>query len=161
MPSMVDTSAFKVGENLAITPGAVVLRNELLELIQYAPTTAAVRKRPLLVTPPQINKYYALDLSPAKSMGRFLVDSVIPTFAISWRNPTEAHRDWGLEAYVAALDEAVDAVREISGCKDISMMGSCSGGITSAAYFATLGNAAEGKIRNLVLAVCLLDPNSA
>jgi polyhydroxyalkanoate synthase len=161
MPSMVDTSAFKVGENLAVTPGAVVLRNELLELIQYAPTTATVRKLPLLITPPQINKYYALDLSPDKSMARFLVESGIQTFAVSWRNPTAANRDWGLDTYVAALDEAVDAAREISGSEDISMMGSCSGGITSTAYFATLGSAAEKKIRNLVLAVCLLDPNSA
>jgi polyhydroxyalkanoate synthase len=161
MPSMVDTSAFKVGENLAITPGAVVLRNELLELIQYTPTTATVRKRPLLITPPQINKYYALDLSPDKSMVRFLVESGIQTFAISWRNPTAAHREWGLDTYVAAVDEAVDAAREITGSEDISLMGSCSGGITSTAYFATLGNAAEKKIKNLVLAVCLLDPNSA
>ena len=161
MPSMVDTSAFKVGENLAVTPGAVVLRNELLELIQYTPTTATVRKRPLLITPPQINKYYALDLSPDKSMVRFLVGSGIQTFAVSWRNPTAANRDWGLDTYVAALDEAVDAAREICGSEDISMLGSCSGGITSTAYFATLGSAAEKKIRNLVLAVCLLDPNSA
>ncbi|MET4091052.1 alpha/beta fold hydrolase [Bradyrhizobium sp. S3.5.5] len=161
MPSMVDTSAFKVGENLAVTRGAVVLRNELLELIQYTPVTTTVRKRPLLVTPPQINKYYALDLSPDKSLIRFLLESGIQTFAISWRNPTEAHRDWGLDTYVAALDEAVDAAREISGSDDISMMGSCSGGITSTAYFATLGSAAESKIKNLVLAVCLLDPNSA
>jgi polyhydroxyalkanoate synthase subunit PhaC len=161
MPSMVDTSAFKVGENLAVTPGAVVLRNELLELIQYTPMTATVRKRPLLVTPPQINKYYALDLSPAKSMVRFLLENGIQTFAVSWRNPTAANRDWGLDTYVAALDEAVDAAREISGSEDISMMGSCSGGITSTAYFATLGSAAEKKIKNLVLAVCLLDPNSA
>jgi len=161
MPSMVDTSAFKVGENLAVTPGAVVLRNELLELIQYTPTRATVRKRPLLITPPQINKYYALDLSPDKSMVRFLVESGIQTFAVSWRNPTAANRDWGLDTYVAALDEAVDAAREICGSEDISMLGSCSGGITSTAYFATLGSAAEKKIRNLVLAVCLLDPNSA
>jgi polyhydroxyalkanoate synthase len=161
MPSMVDTSAFKVGENLAITPGAVVFRNELLELIQYTPMTATVRKRPLLITPPQINKYYALDLSPDKSMIRFLLESGIQTFAVSWRNPTAAHRDWGLDTYVAAVDEAVDAAREISGSDDISMMGSCSGGITSTAYFATLGSAAEKKIKNLVLAVCLLDPNSA
>ena len=161
MPSMVDTSAFKVGENLAVTPGAVVLRNELLELIQYSPMTATVRKRPLLVTPPQINKYYALDLSPDKSMVRFLLENGIQTFAVSWRNPMATNRDWGLDTYVAALDEAVDAAREISGSEDISMMGSCSGGITATAYFATLGSAAEKKIKNLVLAVCLLDPNSA
>ncbi|UGA43672.1 alpha/beta fold hydrolase [Bradyrhizobium quebecense] len=161
MPSMVDMNAFKVGENLATTPGAVIFRNELIELIQYTPTTPTVRKRPLLITPPQINKYYALDLSPDKSMVRFLLESGFQVFAVSWRNPTAAHRDWGLDTYVAALDEAVDAAREISGSADISMMGSCSGGITSTAYFATLGSATEKKIKNLVLAVCLLDPNSA
>jgi polyhydroxyalkanoate synthase len=161
MPSMVDQSAFKVGETLATTPGGVVFRNELLELIQYAPTTPNVRKRPLVITPPQINKYYALDLSPDKSMVRFLLDSGIQVFCVSWRNPTAAHREWGLDTYVAALDEAVDAAREISGSDDISMMGSCSGGITSTAYFATLGSAEQRKIRNMVLAVCLLDPNTA
>ncbi|WMT73963.1 alpha/beta fold hydrolase [Bradyrhizobium sp. Ash2021] len=161
MPSMVDQSAFKVGENLATTKGGVVFRNELLELIQYSPTTPNVRKRPLVITPPQINKYYALDLSPDKSMVRFLVDSGIQVFCISWRNPTTAHREWGLDTYVAALDEAVDVARAVTGSDDISMMGSCSGGITSTAYFATLGSAGQQKIRNMVLAVCLLDPNTA
>ena len=161
MPSMVDTSAFKVGENLATTPGAVVFRNELLELIQYTPTTPKVWKRPLVVTPPQINKYYALDLSPDKSMVRFLLDSGIQVFCVSWRNPTAEHRDWGLDTYVAALDEAVDVARDVTDNDDISMMGSCSGGITSTAYFATLGSATQKKIRNMVLAVCLLDPNTA
>jgi polyhydroxyalkanoate synthase len=161
MPSMVDQSAFKVGENLATTPGGVVFRNELLELIQYVPTMPNVKKRPLVITPPQINKYYALDLSPEKSMVRFLLDSGIQVFCVSWRNPTAAHREWGLDTYVAALDEAVDAAREITGSDDISMMGSCSGGITATAYFATLGSAAQQKIRNMVLAVCLLDPNTA
>jgi polyhydroxyalkanoate synthase len=160
MPAMVDQSAFKVGENLATTPGAVIFRNELLELIQYKPTTPKAWKRPLVITPPQINKYYALDLSPDKSMVRFLLESGIQVFCVSWRNPTAANRDWGLDSYVAALDEAVDAAREVTGSDDISMMGSCSGGITSTAYVATLGSAAE-KIRNMVLAVCLLDPNTA
>jgi polyhydroxyalkanoate synthase subunit PhaC len=161
MPSMVDQSAFKVGETLATTPGAVVFRNELLELIQYTPTTPNVRKRPLVITPPQINKYYALDLSPDKSMVRFLLDSGLQVFCVSWRNPTAAHREWGLDTYVAALDEAVDVARDLTGSDDISMMGSCSGGITSTAYFATLGSAEQQKIRNMVLAVCLLDPNTA
>ena len=161
MPSMVDRTAFRVGENLATTPGGVIFRNELLELIQYAPTTPKVWRRPLVITPPQINKYYALDLSPDKSMVRFLLESGIQVFCVSWRNPTAKERHWGLDSYVAALDEAVDAAREVTGSDDISMMGSCSGGITSTAYFATLGSAAEKKIRNMVLAVCLLDPNAA
>ncbi|MBV8106161.1 MAG: alpha/beta fold hydrolase [Hyphomicrobiales bacterium] len=158
LPSQVDMAAFKVGETLANTPGAVVFRNELIELIQYAPTTPKVWKRPLVMTPPQINKFYAMDLSPEKSIVRFLLESGVQTFCVSWRNPTVANRDWGLDTYVAALDEAVDAVREITASDDVSVMGSCSGGITSAAYLATLGGA---KIKNLVLAVCLLDTGTA
>jgi polyhydroxyalkanoate synthase len=151
----------KFGKTLATTPGGVVFRNELLELIQYSPMTPNVRKRPLIITPPQINKYYALDLSPDKSMVRFLLDSGIQVFCVSWRNPTTAHREWRLDTYVAALDEAVDVARDVTGSDDISMMGSCSGGLTSTAYFATLGSAGQQKIRNMVLAVCLLDPNTA
>jgi polyhydroxyalkanoate synthase len=158
LPSQVDMDAFKVGENLANTPGAVVFRNELIELIQYAPMTPKVWKRPLVMTPPQINKFYAMDLSPDKSIVRFLLESGVQTFCVSWRNPTVANGDWGLDTYVAALDEAVDAVRDISGSDDVTMMGTCSGGITSAAYLATLGAA---KIKNLVLCVCLLDTATA
>ena len=158
LPSQVDMSAFKVGENLATSPGAVVFRNELLELIQYAPLTPSVRRRPLVITPPQINKYYSMDLSPDKSMVKFLLENGVQTFCVSWRNPTAKERDWRLETYVAALDAAVDAAREITGSDDVSMMGACSGGITSAAYLATLGGA---KIKNLTLAVCLLDMGAA
>jgi polyhydroxyalkanoate synthase subunit PhaC len=150
LPSQVKKSVFKVGENLACTPGAVVFRNPLLELIQYAPTTANVQKRPLVITPPQINKYYAMDLSPDKSMVRFLLNSGIQTFCISWRNPTAEQRDWGLDTYVAALDEAVDAVRDIVSSDDITMMGSCSGGITASAYLGTLVGRNEHKIKNIV-----------
>jgi polyhydroxyalkanoate synthase subunit PhaC len=157
MPAQVDTSAFKVGGNIACTPGAVVFRNDLIELIQYTPETAKVRQRPLVITPPQINKYYAMDLSPDKSMVRFLLQSGIQTFCVSWRNPTAANRDWGLDTYVAALDEAVDAIRQITEFGDVTMMGSCSGGITSAAYLATRGLAGKPKVKNLVLAVCMLD----
>jgi polyhydroxyalkanoate synthase subunit PhaC len=160
LPSQVDTSAFKVGQNLATTPGSVVFRNELIELIQYTPTTPTVWARPLVITPPQINKYYATDLSPDKSLIKFLLDGGAQTFAVSWRNPTVENRDWGLDTYVAALDEAVDAVREIASSGDITMMGSCSGGITSVAYLAVFGAAKEQKIRNLVLAVCMLDTSA-
>jgi polyhydroxyalkanoate synthase len=157
LPSQVKKSAFKVGQNLACTPGAVVFRNPLVELIQYAPTTAHVRKRPLVITPPQINKYYAMDLSPGKSMVQFLLSSGIQTFCISWRNPTAEQRDWGLDTYVAALDEAVDAVRDITATDDVTMMGSCSGGITASAYLGCLAGRNEPKIKSVVLAVCILD----
>jgi polyhydroxyalkanoate synthase len=161
LPAQVDKKPFRVGENLARTPGAVVFRNPLLELIQYTPTTPNVRKRPLVITPPQINKYYAMDLSSDKSMVQFLLNSGIQTFCISWRNPTAKQRNWGLDTYVAALDEAVDAVREIASVDDVSMMGSCSGGITAAAYLGTLAGCNQQKIKNMVLAVCMLDAATA
>src|SRR5262249_20320880 len=88
LPSQVNKSAFKVGDNLPRPPGPVVFRPPLLGRIQYAPTTPSVRKPPLVIPPPQINKYYAMDLSPDKSMVQFLLNSGIQTFCISWRNPT-------------------------------------------------------------------------
>ena len=157
LPSQVQKSGFKIGENLARTPGAVVFRNPVVELIQYASMTSSVRKRPLVITPPQINKYYAMDLSPDKSLVQFLLNSGIQTFCISWRNPTAEQRNWGLDTYVAALDEAVDVVRDIASVDNVSMMGSCSGGITAAAYLGTLVGRNQQKIKNIVLAVCVLD----
>jgi polyhydroxyalkanoate synthase subunit PhaC len=157
LPAQVDKRPFKVGENIATTPGAVVFRNDLLELIQYSPNTTEVRKRPLTVTPPQINKYYSLDLSPDKSLVQFLVKSGFQIFCVSWRNPTAQQRDWGLDTYVAALDEATDAVREITSSEDVTMMGACSGGITSAAYVGWLASKSEPKVKNIVAPVCVLD----
>src|SRR5262249_33588737 len=109
MPSQVNRSAFQVGKDLAITPGAVVFRNEVLELLQYAPPTAEVRARPLLIVPPQINKYYFLDLAPGKSFIEYAVAAGVQPFCISWRNPTAEHRDWGLETYLHAIGEAMAA----------------------------------------------------
>jgi polyhydroxyalkanoate synthase len=161
MPSQVDAKPFEVGKNIATTPGAVVYRNEILELIQYNPTAPQVWQRPLVITPPQINKYYSLDLSPEKSMVRFLLSQGVQVFCVSWRNPTAEHRDWGLDNYVLGLDAAVDAARKITGSADVSMMGACSGGITSAAYVGWLAGKGESKVKNLVLAVCVLDPSTA
>jgi polyhydroxyalkanoate synthase subunit PhaC len=157
MPAQVDKSPFKVGVNIATTRGAVIFRNDLLELIQYTPGSPDVRKRPLIVTPPQINKYYSLDLSPDKSLIQFLLKSGIQVFCVSWRNPTAKQRDWGLDTYVAALDEATDAVRDVTASDDVSMMGACSGGITSSAYAGWLASKREPKIRNIVIPVCILD----
>ncbi len=131
LPSQVDSKPFQVGKNIATTPGAVVLRTEVFELIQYKPVAAEVWARPLLIVPPQINKFYSLDLSPDKSMIQFLLREGVQVFCISWRNPTAEQRDWGLDTYVEAVDEAVDAVRGIASSADVSLMGVCSGGITS------------------------------
>jgi polyhydroxyalkanoate synthase subunit PhaC len=157
LPTTVDKSAFEFGKNIATSPGAVVFRNELIELVQYAPTTPTVYQRPLIISPPQINKFYAVDLSPQKSLAKYILDSGVRLFIVSWRNPTAAHKHWGLSEYVAALDGAVDAAREITGSPDVSMWGSCSGGITLASYLGHLAARGDRKVRNAVLAVCVLD----
>lgn len=158
LPSSVDTSKFKVGENLAVTPGDVVFRNEVIELVTYKPTTDKVYRRPLLVVPPQINKYYSIDMSPGKSMIEFLLANGIQPYCISWRNPTAEHRDWGMSTYIEALDEACDAALEISGSDSVNIMGSCSGGITLSTYAGWLAaNGKSDKINQVILAVCVLD----
>lgn len=157
MPSQVNMEAFEVGKNLATTEGAVVFRNDVLELIQYKPITESVHERPLLVVPPQINKFYVFDLSPDKSLARFLLRSQVQTFVVSWRNPTKAQREWGLSTYIAALKEAIDVICAITGSKDVNMLGACSGGLTTASllgHYAALG---EPKVNALTLLVSVLD----
>ncbi|MGL4317796.1 MAG: class II poly(R)-hydroxyalkanoic acid synthase [Pseudomonas sp.] len=157
MPSQVNMDAFEVGKNLATTDGAVVFRNDLLELIQYKPITEQVQERPLLVVPPQINKYYVFDLSQEKSVARFLLRNGVQTFVVSWRNPTKAQREWGLSTYIEALKEAIDVVLSITGSKDVNMLGACSGGLTTASlvgHYAALG---EQKVHALTLLVSVLD----
>ncbi|WGL61799.1 class II poly(R)-hydroxyalkanoic acid synthase [Pseudomonas sp. CW003PS] len=157
MPSQVNMEAFEVGKNLATTEGAVVFRNDVLELIQYKPITESVHERPLLVVPPQINKFYVFDLSPDKSLARFLLRSQVQTFVVSWRNPTKAQREWGLSTYIEALKEAIDVICAITGSKDVNMLGACSGGLTTASllgHYAALG---EPKVNALTLLVSVLD----
>ncbi len=158
MPAQVDSTPFKLGENLATAKGEVVLRHEMFELLQFAPTTANVHARPLVMSPPQINKYYAIDLSADKSLIKWVQDSGVQLFVISWRNPTSQHREWGLSDYALCLDQAVEAARQISGSADVNMWGSCSGGITLAAYLGWLAARGEGaKVANTCWAVCVLD----
>jgi len=157
LPKQVDARPFTVGRNLANAKGSVVFRNELLELIQYAPTTPEVHRRPLLIVPPQINKYYVFDLAPAKSIVAWSLGSGVQTFVISWRNPTREHADWGLDAYVGAIEEAVDAMREITGSPDVNVWGACSGGITLTAFLGYLAARRERKVHAVTLAVCVLD----
>jgi polyhydroxyalkanoate synthase len=160
LPRQVDARPFIVGKNLAATRGAVVYRNEVLELIQYAPTTAEVHRRPLVIVPPQINKYYAFDLAPGKSIVQWSLESGVRTFAVSWRNPTAKNADWGFDAYVEALEQAVDAIREITGSPDVSVWGACSGGITLTAFLGYLAARGRRKVHAATLAVCVLDTSA-
>lgn len=157
MPSQTDMTAFEVGKSLATTEGAVVFRNEVLELIQYKPVTEQVLSRPLLVVPPQINKFYVFDLSPEKSLARFCLRNGLQTFIVSWRNPTKAHREWGLSTYIEALKEAIDVVCSITGSPDINTLGACSGGITTAALLGHFAASGVNKINAVTQMVSVLD----
>jgi polyhydroxyalkanoate synthase len=135
-----DTSRFKVGVNIATTPGKVIFRNDLIELIQYTPTTEKVLKRPLLIVPPWINKFYILDLNPEKSFIRWAVSQGLTVFCISWVNPAEQHAEKGFEHYmVDGIFAALDAIEQATGEKKVTAIGYCVGGTllaTTLAYMA-------------------------
>ena len=157
MPSQVDGRAFKVGENLATSPGAVVFQNEMLEVIQYSPKTDQVYKIPLMVIPPQINKFYALDLEPNKSLVRFLTKMGYQVFVVSWRNPNRQNAHWGLEKYVEGLFEASEAVLKISGSERLNVTAACSGGTTQALFLSELAARGDNRVNCYTLMVSVLD----
>jgi polyhydroxyalkanoate synthase len=158
MPALVDKRPFRVGENIACTPGAVVYRSDTLELLQYQPQTERVHALPLLFVPPQINKYYVLDLAPQKSQARYLVSLGFQVFIVSWRNPGPAQRHWGMGHYVESLVEASDVVRAITGSKRLNVSGGCSGGITTAMLLSHLAALGDHRINSATFWVCVLDP---
>jgi polyhydroxyalkanoate synthase len=162
MPSQVDKSAFTVGVNLANTQGAVIHRSEVLELIQYQPRTERQHGQPLLIVPPQINKFYIYDLAPDKSMVKYLLDEGFQVFMVSWRNPTPEHRSWGLDDYVTALDQAIDVSREVAGAERVNTVGACAGGITLATTLGYLAGKNDlDKVGSLTLMVNVLQPATA
>jgi polyhydroxyalkanoate synthase len=158
IPSMVDRSAFEVGRDLAVTPGAVVLRTPVLELIQYDAQTPLVREHPLLLVPPMINKFYVADLAPGRSMLEHAVQQGQTAFAISWRNPDERHAEWSLDTYCTAVLDALDAVEAITGSDRTHVLGLCAGGIVLTCTVAVLAGLGEqDRIAGLSLGVCVLD----
>ena len=162
IPEMVDRSAFEVGRNIATTPGSVVLRSEVFELIQYAPQTEQVRDVPLLIVPPTINKYYALDLAADRSLVEFLVREGQQVFVMSWRNPDARHARWNFDTYVQAILDALDAVERVSGSDRTALAGICSGGILAsitAAYLAGTGRL--DRLAAFALAVTVIDNERA
>ena len=152
-------AAFELGVNIAATPGAVVFRNELFELIQYSPTTETVYRRPLLFVPPLVNKYYLFDLTPKASYLKWLVDQGHTVFVISWVNPTEAHADKGLSDYVVGgVVAALDAVEQATGEKDTDLVSYCLGGTLSAMAMAWLAATGRGdRVASATLIATLVD----
>lgn len=148
-PSQVDNSSFEVGVNMAATPGAVVYRSDLIELIQYSPQTPTVHSVPLLFCPPWINKYYIMDLAPGKSLIEWAVKHGHTCFAISYRNPDESMSDLGFEDYMfkGPLD-AVRVVREITGAAEVNTVSVCLGGTLTAFGLAYNAAAGDDSIRS-------------
>lgn len=162
VPAMVEPGAFEVGKDLAVTPGAVVYRTEMFELIQYTPVTERVGKFPLLIVPPMINKYYITDLAPGRSMSEYLVSQGHQVFAISWRNPDYRHKDWNLDSYGAAVAGALDVVRAITKAAKASICALCSGGIVSSMVAAHLSAVGQlDTVASLCLGVTVLDQTRA
>jgi polyhydroxyalkanoate synthase len=157
MPQTVDRRPFRLGETVATSPGAVVLRTEVFELLQYQPSTPTVGTVPIVFIPPEISRHYILDLSPGRSLVEFLVGQGHAVFIVSWRNPSAEQRDWNLDTYVAASLEAITTAALIAGSPDVHLVGACAGGITAAALAGHLAATGERRLRTLTFLVTVLD----
>jgi polyhydroxyalkanoate synthase subunit PhaC len=164
MPAMVDRKQFTVGKDISCTPGAVVYRDEMFELLQYTPATPKVHSIPLLMIPPQINRHYVLDLAPGRSLAEFAVSQGIGVFMIVWRNPSSqlGHGKWGLNDYLAAEERANEVVKKITRSDKINLLGLCAGGITLSyvlAHLAAIGDESAGSATFVVTMVTGEKPN--
>jgi polyhydroxyalkanoate synthase len=157
MPQTTDRSAYKVGRNLGISKGAVVYRDDVIELIQYSPTTPQVRERPLVIVPPPIGRYYFLDLQPGRSFVEFAVGQGLQVFMVSWRNPTRKQAGWNLDTYAERVRRAIGVARAISGSPDVNTIGFCAGGIITTTLLNHLAATSDDSVHSASFAVTLLD----
>ena len=158
LPATVDTSKFEVGRNLATTPGSVVLRTDVFELLHYKPVTQQVHEVPLLLIPPTINKYYILDISAGRSIVEYYVGQGHQVFAVSWRNPGQEQGHFDMDTYAEAVAEARDAVASIASQPKVNLAAACSGGIITAGLLGALAaTGGLGGVASLTLMVCALD----
>jgi polyhydroxyalkanoate synthase len=158
LPRQVATGVHVVGENLAVTPGKVVFRNELMELIQYVPSTPEVHEIPLLFSPPWINKYYVMDLAPGRSLVQWAVDHGHTVFMISYRNPDESMRHVSMDDYLLSGPlTAIDVISEITGAPKVNLLGLCLGGTLTMASLAYLDATGYDKINSATFLNTLTD----
>jgi polyhydroxyalkanoate synthase len=156
--SMSDLGAYEVGKSLAVTPGEVIYQNDLMQLIQYAPSTEKVARRPLLVIPPWFNKFYVLDMQPHNSVIRYVVEQGHTVFLISWRNPDENMPDKTFDQYMTEGPlEALDVIEAVTGEKEVNALGYCLGGILLACTLAWLDAKGRKPIRSGTYLTTLLD----
>lgn len=156
--TLADKAAFKVGENIGTTPGAVVYRNKMLELIQYSPTTPTVHQTPLLIFPPWINKFYILDLKPQNSLIKWIVDQGFTLFVVSWVNPDASYADVGMDDYIRdGYLRAMAEVRRITGEKQINTVGYCIAGTTLSLTLAHLERAGDTSVKSATFFTTLTD----
>jgi polyhydroxyalkanoate synthase len=155
---MTDTDAFKVGENIAVSEGKVVFQNDLIQLIQYAPSTEKVLARPLVILPPWINKFYILDLRPKNSLVRYLVAQGHTVFMVSWVNPDETMADKNFDDYmVDGVFAALAAIEKITKQKEVNAIGYCIGGTLLAASLGAMKARGDGRIKTATFLVTLTD----
>jgi polyhydroxyalkanoate synthase len=155
---MTDQDAFQIGGNIAATPGKVVFQNRLIQLLQYSPTTDTVLKRPLLIVPPWINKFYILDLKPKNSFVRWAVDQGHTVFIISWVNPDEALAEIGFDSYMTeGMFAALDAITTATGERGVNAIGYCLGGTLLACTLAVMAARRDDRIKSATFFVTLLD----
>jgi polyhydroxyalkanoate synthase subunit PhaC len=153
-----DASKFVVGENLATTPGKVIAQSDVCQIIQYTPTTKTVRRRPLLICPPWINKFYILDLNPQKSFIAWAIAQGHTVFVISWVNPDERHKEKDWEAYAhEGLGFALDAIEQATGEKEVNAVGYCVGGTLLAASLALFAQEGEERIKSATFLTTQVD----
>ncbi|MBM2577772.1 class I poly(R)-hydroxyalkanoic acid synthase [Jannaschia sp. Os4] len=153
-----DPDAFELGENLATTPGEVVFRNRMIEVIQYAPRTDEVRATPIVLFPPWINKFYILDLKPQNSLVRWIVEQGYTLFVVSWVNPDETYADVGMDDYVQeGFLQAMDVAREITGEGQVNAVGYCIAGTTLSATLALLAKRGDDRVRSATFFTTLAD----
>ncbi len=156
--TLADRGAFKVGENLATTPGEVVFRNRMFELIQYAPTTESVHRTPLLIFPPWINKFYILDLKEKNSLIRWIVDQGYTLFVVSWVNPDASYADVGMDEYVEeGYLTAIDQVKQITGEEKINVVGYCIAGTTLALALGLMKKRGDSSVKSATFLTTLTD----